>query len=68
MRIGIFTDGYLPEVTGVATSVDATVNELESRGHSVVIVAPRYPKFTDTCRYIEDREVPVQDAAQRLSE
>lgn len=57
MKIGLFTDGYLPEVTGVATSVDAAASELESRGHTVVIVAPKYPKYADTRQVIRIRSV-----------
>ncbi len=59
MKIGIFTDGYLPGVTGVATSVHAIVGELEARGHTVVLVAPKYPKYKDSRPVIRLRSVQL---------
>lgn len=47
MRIGFFTDGFLPITDGVATSVYESARELERRGHEVFIVAPKYPGFVD---------------------
>lgn len=48
MKIGIFTESYLPQLDGVATSfVEATANALEKRGHEVYIVAPRHPRYLD---------------------
>lgn len=48
MNIGFFTDGYLPQLNGVATSVDAWTRELERLGHTVYIIAPKYPGYQDT--------------------
>lgn len=59
MRIGIFTDGYLPGITGVSTSVDSTVKELERRGHTVVLVAPKYPRHHDNRPVIRIRSVAL---------
>ena len=59
MKIGIFTDGYLPGVTGVATSVHAIVGELEARGHTVILVAPKYPKYKDSRPVIRLRSVTL---------
>lgn len=47
MKIGFFTDGYLPQRNGVATSVFHFAKELESLGHEVYVVAPRYPGYYD---------------------
>ncbi|HVZ12821.1 MAG TPA: glycosyltransferase [Patescibacteria group bacterium] len=47
MNIGFFTDGYLPQQDGVVTSVLESVRELERRGHTVTIVAPKFPGYTD---------------------
>jgi len=47
MKIGFFTDGYLPQPNGVATSVAASVKELVRRGHDVYVVAPKQPGFKD---------------------
>lgn len=41
MRVVIITESYLPEVNGVANSVDRVAGHLSARGHSVLIVAPR---------------------------
>lgn len=38
MRIGIFTDTYIPDINGVVTSIVTLKEELEKNGHSVYIV------------------------------
>lgn len=40
MRIGFFTDYYLPVKTGVSTSIASFRDELEKLGHEVFIFAP----------------------------
>lgn len=47
MKIGFFTDSYLPMPDGVATSVEACALALEEIGHEVFIVAPKYPHYKD---------------------
>jgi len=42
MRIGLFTDGYLPEISGVTTAVHEFKNELERLGHEAYVYAPLY--------------------------
>ncbi|MGM5486376.1 MAG: glycosyltransferase family 4 protein, partial [Pseudolactococcus raffinolactis] len=37
MRIGLFTDSYLPQVSGVATSIETLSNQLTQMGHQVFI-------------------------------
>lgn len=37
MRIGLFTDTYFPQVSGVATSIRTLKTELEKQGHMVFI-------------------------------
>ncbi len=44
MNIGMFTDTYLPQVNGVATSVSLFKRYLEARGHKVYIFAPCKPE------------------------
>ncbi len=39
MRIAIFTEGYLPYISGVVTYVKILKDELERNGHEVLIVA-----------------------------
>ncbi|GAB6157454.1 glycosyltransferase family 4 protein [Desulfotomaculum varum] len=43
MRIGIFTDSYLPYIGGVVRSIEIFSEELRSLGHEVNIFAPNYP-------------------------
>lgn len=47
MKIGFFTDGFLPQPNGVSTSVSESARELERRGHEVFIIAPKFPGYTD---------------------
>lgn len=46
MRIGIFTDTYFPQVSGVATSVRVLKEELEKQGHTVIIFTTTDPNAT----------------------
>ncbi|GKQ42458.1 glycosyl transferase [Companilactobacillus sp. RD055328] len=43
MNIGIFTDTYFPQVSGVATSILTLKNDLERKGHSVYIFTTTDP-------------------------
>lgn len=43
MNIGIFTDTYFPQVSGVATSIQTLKEQLESRGHNVYIFTTTDP-------------------------
>src|SRR5215213_9201460 len=47
MKIGVFTDSYMPLPNGVATGVDRTVRALEKRGHEVSVIAPSVPGYKD---------------------
>lgn len=47
MKIGLFTESYLPDPNGVATTVAATARELEKMGHTVYIIAPKHPGYKD---------------------
>ncbi|MDD4903580.1 MAG: glycosyltransferase [Candidatus Bipolaricaulis sp.] len=44
MRVGLFTDAYLPEITGVTTAVSQLRAELERLGHETYVYAPRYDR------------------------
>ncbi|MDO4680398.1 MAG: glycosyltransferase family 4 protein [Aerococcus sp.] len=46
MRIGIFTDTYFPQVSGVATSIKTLKQELEHQGHEVYIFTTTDPDAT----------------------
>lgn len=47
MKIGLFTDGYLPQVNGVSTTIEELKESLEKRKNSVYIIAPKYPNYID---------------------
>ncbi|MCS4488358.1 glycosyltransferase family 4 protein [Streptococcus sciuri] len=44
MRIGLFTDTYFPQVSGVATSIRTLKEELEKHGHDVYIFTTTDPE------------------------
>ncbi|KXT75577.1 glycosyltransferase family 4 protein [Streptococcus sp. DD12] len=52
MRIGLFTDTYFPQVSGVATSIRTLKDELEKLGHDVYI-------FTTTDKNVDRYEDPT---------
>ncbi len=41
MRVGLFSDTYLPEINGVATSVHTLRQVLEKRGHTVFVITTK---------------------------
>ena len=43
MRVGLFTDTYVPEINGVVTSVSLLREGLRARGHEVWVIAPSHP-------------------------
>lgn len=46
MNIGLFTDTYFPQVSGVATSIKTLRDELEAQGHNVYIFTTTDPKVS----------------------
>jgi 1,2-diacylglycerol 3-alpha-glucosyltransferase len=48
MKIGFFADGYLPQKNGVATSVAEYAEALQKKGHTLTIIAPKYPGISDS--------------------
>lgn len=47
MKIGFFTDSYLPSFDGVATSAESSARELRNSGHEVYIIAPGQPNVKE---------------------
>ncbi|WP_034550747.1 glycosyltransferase family 4 protein [Carnobacterium funditum] len=47
MKVGIFTDTYFPQISGVASSIEALKRELERQGHVVIIFTTTDPKVKD---------------------
>jgi 1,2-diacylglycerol 3-alpha-glucosyltransferase len=52
MRIAIFTNNYLPIVSGVTRSIEGYRKRLENQGHKVYIFAPKYSGYTDKGRNV----------------
>lgn len=60
MRIGLFTDAYLPEITGVTTAVSQLRAELERLGHETYVYAPHYDRpYEEAPRTYRFRAGPV---------
>ena len=51
MRIGLFTDTYMPDINGVVTSVKALKEGLENEGHTVFVITT-HPLVTKN--YLEE--------------
>ncbi|MBO6047885.1 MAG: RecX family transcriptional regulator [Erysipelotrichaceae bacterium] len=54
MNIAIFSDTYLPDINGVATSTRILSKTLRAHGHNVLIVTPKKPSGSD---YVDDEYV-----------
>ncbi len=48
MKVGFFTDGYLPQINGVATSTEELARSLRNIKNKVTIIAPEYPLYKDS--------------------
>ena len=48
MKIALVTNNYTPITSGVTTSVNSYAQSLRELGHSVYVIAPRFPGFHDT--------------------
>ena len=69
MRIGLFTNNYLPFCGGVTISVETLRRGLESCGHEVWTFAPRFPGAVDEApRIVRFPSVPAgTDPAFKLA-
>jgi len=47
MHIGFFTEAYVPQLNGVATSLEVLASEIEKYGHCVNIFAPAMGSYID---------------------
>jgi glycosyltransferase involved in cell wall biosynthesis len=52
VRIGFFTDSYLPALHGVEVSIEAFRKSLQKAGHEVFVYAPAVPHYRDTNRRV----------------
>jgi 1,2-diacylglycerol 3-alpha-glucosyltransferase len=48
LRIGFFTDTYVPQVNGIAISLQLLARGLRQAGHEVTIFTPRVPGYRDS--------------------
>ncbi len=58
MRIGIFTDSYLPYTSGVVRSIQTFNEELTRLGHEVYIFAPSYKDCSNENRVFRFASIP----------
>jgi glycosyltransferase involved in cell wall biosynthesis len=61
MKIGIFTNNYLPNPYGVSGSVESFRKEFERMGHEVYIFAPKWKGYKDP----DPRACPPQDSSAK---
>jgi glycosyltransferase involved in cell wall biosynthesis len=52
VRIGFFTDSYLPALHGVEVSIEAFRKSLQQAGHEVFVYAPAVPHYRDKNRRV----------------
>ncbi|MDD2553558.1 MAG: glycosyltransferase family 4 protein [Desulfotomaculaceae bacterium] len=58
MRIGIFTDSYLPYTSGVVRSIQTFNEELTKLGHDVYIFAPNYKNCSSDNKVFRFTSIP----------
>lgn len=58
MKIGLFTDSYLPYTSGVVRSIQTFNEELGSMGHEVFIFAPNYRNCVEEERVFRFASIP----------
>ena len=46
MKIALFSDTYIPDINGVATSTNILRNKLVNLGHDVLVVTSELPSDT----------------------
>lgn len=71
LRIAIVSDAYFPHISGVATTIKATADELTRRGHEVRIISPSdfpYKIAAPTYKEIKLAVRPYQRLARMLDE
>ncbi|GAB2027232.1 glycosyltransferase family 4 protein [Lactovum odontotermitis] len=69
MRVGIFSDTYFPQISGVSTSIKTLRDELTRQGHTVYIFTTTDPESDDETDAAENivrlRSVPFVSMAER---
>ena len=69
MKIGIFSDTYIPQINGVSTSIEMLRKGLEKKGHKVYIVTvnPNSLKYSYDKRVLRIPGVPIGIFDYRLT-
>lgn len=65
MRIGMFTDSYFPQISGVSTSIKILKDELEARGHEVIIFTTTDPKAVEEENVVRLTSIPFFSFKER---
>ncbi len=52
MKIAFITNNYTPIISGITSSINSYVQSLRELGHTVYIVAPRFPGYEDEQEYV----------------
>jgi hypothetical protein len=47
LTVAMFSESYLPRISGVVTSIESFSRALRADGHRVLIIAPTYRRFSD---------------------
>lgn len=65
MKIGMFTDTYFPQLSGVSTSIKVLTEELRQRGHQVIIFTTTDPKAQPEPDVVRVASVPFLSFSDR---
>ncbi|MGF3113658.1 glycosyltransferase family 4 protein [Facklamia sp. P9177] len=65
MKIGMFTDTYFPQLSGVSTSIKLLTKELRARGHEVVIFTTTDPNAEAEPDVVRISSVPFLSFSDR---
>lgn len=65
MKIGMFTDTYFPQVSGVSTSIKLLAEELRKRGHEVVIFTTTDPHAKAEANIVRVPSIPFISFSDR---
>lgn len=65
MKIGMFTDTYFPQLSGVSTSIKLLTNELRARGHEVVIFTTTDPNAEPEPDVVRISSIPFMSFSDR---
>ena len=67
MKIALFSDTYIPDINGVATSTNILRNKLVNLGHDVLVVTSELPSDTTYDESLDDQVLrkKLKDLIQR---